>query len=638
MGTTETESGYSDRRLSRLLEAAALFGLLVAASQLAFGGWLASAGIVYAPLLFGLSLILAWAALRFGQGGVVLTALVGSGIAVWGTLRGFGPFVRETVQLSLVFLGSFMGAVVAMAALLAAAASQRRRAEVALQQSEARFAKIFHANPAAMVLSEPATGRFLDVNEGYLRLVGYDREEIIGRTSVELEIWANPVERTRLVEAIREQGSVRDMEITVRQKSGQLCYALTSAELINLDGQPCLVGMLYDITERKRLEEQLRQAQKMEAIGRLAGGVAHDFNNILTVIQGYTGLLLQGLQAQDPLSDDIGQIQKSAERAAALTRQLLAFSRKQVLQPVVLDFNAIVTNMNPMLRRLIGEDIQLTTSLEPNLRRVKADPGSMEQVIMNLAVNAREAMPNGGQFMIETATVELDETYTRLHLGVKPGPYIRLTFTDTGQGMDNETCLHIFEPFFTTKEKGTGLGLATVHGIVNQNGGHIWVYSEPGQGCSFKIYLPCVEETDTPWVRSTLPRMTPLKGGRETILLVEDEALVRELTCRALLNEGYTVLQASQGEKAIRVAQQHQGKIDLLLTDVVMPGGMSGRQLVEYLTPLYPDMKVLYMSGYTDDAVVRYGIQDAGIGFLQKPFTPTHLAIKVREILEQKRD
>jgi CheY-like chemotaxis protein len=372
----------------------------------------------------------------------------------------------------------------------------------------------------------------------------------------------------------------------------------------------------------------------MEAIGRLAGGVAHDFNNILTVIQGYAGLLLQNLKAQDPLRHDIGQIQKSAERAAALTRQLLAFSRKQVLQPIVLDFNSIVTNMEPMLRRLIGEDIQLTISLEPALGRVKADPGSMEQVVLNLAVNAREAMPNGGRFMIETANVELDETYTRLHLGVQAGLYVRLTFTDTGHGMDAETCLHIFEPFFTTKAEGTGLGLATVHGIVNQNGGHVWVYSEPGQGASFKVYLPRVEEAVEPWAQSTLQSLTTSKHGLETILLVEDEGMVRELARRALLNEGYMVLEASHGKEAIRVAQQYEGAIDLLLTDVVMPGGMSGRQLVEQLSPLRPGMKVVYMSGYTDDAVVRYGIHDAGIGFLQKPFSPSHLAAKVREVLD----
>jgi PAS domain S-box-containing protein len=621
-------------RPARLLEAATLLLALVMVGQIVFSGWLASYIVTTAPLSFTLFPLLVWAALRFGQRGAVLTTLIGTGVVLWGTAHGFGPFVLETLHLSLVFLSGFIGTAAVTAMLLAAAISERQQVEAALRQSEARFAKLFHANPAAIVLSVPATGRFLDVNDSYLRLVGYNREEVVGRISLELGIWANPVERARIVEALRTHGAVRDMEITVRRKSGELRYGLTSAELIDLDGELCLLGMLHDITERKHLEEQLRQAQKMEAIGRLAGGVAHDFNNILTVIQGYTGLLLQELKAQDPLSNDIRQIQKSAERAAALTRQLLAFSRKQVLQPIVLDFNAVVTNMDQMLRRLIGEDINLMVCLEPGLGRVKADPGLIEQVLMNLAINAREAMPNGGRFTIETANVELDEEYTRLHLGVKPGPYIRLTLTDTGHGMDIETRSHIFEPFFTTKEQGTGLGLATVHGIIAQSGGHIWVYSEPGQGASFKVYLPRVEEEIGQWVRSNLLSVGPSKRGSETILLVEDEASVRELAHRALLNEGYTVLEAAHGEEAIRVAQQHQGAINLLVTDVVMPGGMSGGQLVERLSPLRPEMKVLYMSGYTDDAVVRYGILGASIAFLQKPFTPKRLASKVREVLD----
>jgi CheY-like chemotaxis protein len=304
-----------------------------------------------------------------------------------------------------------------------------------------------------------------------------------------------------------------------------------------------------------------------------------------------------------------------------------------MLQPTVLDFNAIVTNMDKMLRRLIGEDINLTTLLNSTLGRVKADSGQMEQVIMNLAINAREAMPNGGQFTIETANIELDAAYARLHIGVNPGPYIRLTLTDTGHGMDVEIRSHIFEPFFTTREQGTGLGLATVHGIINQSGGHICVYSEPGQGTTFKVHLPRVEEAGY-LAKPDLQSATPSERGSETILLVEDEASVRELAHRILLNEGYIVLEASHGEEAIRVAQQHQGSIDLLVTDVVMPGGMTGRQLVECLTPLRREMKVLYMSGYTDDAIVRHGVLDAGIAFLQKPFTLDHLARKVREILD----
>lgn len=393
---------------------------------------------------------------------------------------------------------------------------------------------------------------------------------------------------------------------------------------------------LVDMTEYKKLEGQLRQSQKLEAIGRLAGGIAHDFNNILTVITGYTGLLLQNLDAHNPLSHDIGQIQKSAGRAAALTRQLLAFSRKQVLQPVVLDLNEIVININKLLPRLIGEDINLTTLLDPALGRIKADPGQIEQIILNLATNARDAMPQGGRLTIETKNIDLDDAYVQQHVDAKVGPYVMLTMSDTGSGMDEETRSHIFEPFFTTKEqgRGTGLGLATVDGIVDQSGGHISVYSERGHGTTIIIYLPRIEGEARPLTKPDLQRITPPKHNSETILLVEDEVSLRELACRVLLDEGYNVLEAAYGEEAMRVAQQHQGLIDLLLTDVVMPDGMSGRQLAEHLAPLRQGMKVLYMSGYTADTIIHHGVLEADIAFLQKPFTPNRLASKVREVLD----
>lgn len=393
---------------------------------------------------------------------------------------------------------------------------------------------------------------------------------------------------------------------------------------------------LVDITERKRLEEQLRQAQKMEAIGRLAGGVAHDFNNILTVIKGYSGLLMDSLGSEDPQHKDVEQIGKAAERASLLTNQLLAFSRKQVLQPAILDLNIVVMNMDKMLRRLIGEDIELVTILDPNLGKVKVDPSQMEQVIINLAINARDAMPFGGKLTIETTNVMFDEEYIRRHVETQLGPHIMLAISDTGQGMDKETRSHLFEPFFTTKEqgKGTGLGLATVHGIVTQSGGHIWVYSEVNQGTTFKVYLPQMEEVISP-INQKGQVSTLSTRGSETILLVEDEDTVRALTHRVLSEEGYIVLEAQNGEEALRVAKQHGGQIDLLLTDVVMPGGMSGRHLAERLTALlYREMKVLYMSGYTDNAIVHHGVLTSGIAFLQKPFTPTRLADTVREILD----
>jgi PAS domain S-box-containing protein len=388
-----------------------------------------------------------------------------------------------------------------------------------------------------------------------------------------------------------------------------------------------------ELTGRKRLEEQLLQAQKMEAVGRLAGGVAHDFNNVLTAITGYADLLLMNLGDLDPWRKDVEEIKKAADRASTLTHQLLAFSRKQVLQPRVLNLNAVVANMEKMLRRLIREDIDLVAVLDPALGNVKADPGQTEQVIMNLAVNARDAMPQGGKLTIETMNVYLDEDYARQHVDVQPGPYVMLAVSDTGIGMNEETLSYIFEPFFTTKEKdeGTGLGLSTVYGIVKQSGGHIWVYSEPGQGTTFKVYLPQVEEVIELLEPSSVP--TELPQGSETVLLVENADIVRGLAHRVLLQNGYTVLEARHGEEAFLICEQHEGPIHLLVTDVVMPG-MSGRELAERLTTSYPETKVLYMSGHTDNAIVRHGVLEPDIAFLQKPFTPDVLARKVREVLD----
>jgi len=392
--------------------------------------------------------------------------------------------------------------------------------------------------------------------------------------------------------------------------------------------------------ERKRAEEalrqseeRLRQGQKMEAVGRLAGGVAHDFNNLLTVITSYSDLLLEDLALDDPKRDDVGEIRKAAEGAAALTRQLLAFSRQQVLEPKVLDLKAIVTGTEKLLRRLIGEDVQLTTALAPDLGAVKADPVQLEQIIINLAVNARDAMPTGGRLTIEAANVEMDEVYVRSHAPARPGHYVMLAMSDTGIGMDEQTKARIFEPFFTTKErgKGTGLGLATVYGIVKQAGGFIWVYSEPGRGTSFKVYLPRVDEPVEPAVARTA---TAEPGrGTETVLVVEDAASVRMVTRQVLERYGYAVLEAPNGDTALRLAAKHHGPIHLLLTDVVMPG-LSGRQLAEQLAQLRPDMKVLYVSGYGDSAVVHHGILAAGVAYLQKPFTPESLARRVRDALD----
>jgi signal transduction histidine kinase/CheY-like chemotaxis protein len=393
-----------------------------------------------------------------------------------------------------------------------------------------------------------------------------------------------------------------------------------------------IMSLAQDITERRRFEEQFRQIQKMEAIGNLAGGVAHDFNNLLTVILGYSEILQESIKAGDPLRELVAEIYNAGNRASSLTRQLLAFSRKQMLAPVVLDLNALMGGMENMLRRLIGEDLDLAFCAEADLWRVRVDQGQMEQVILNLLVNARDAMPRGGKVTIETCNVQLDETYLAIHSDAKTGDYVLLAVTDTGCGMDRATLKRIFEPFFSTKgEKGTGLGLATVYGIIKQSEGLIDVYSEPGLGTTFKIYLPrAVGAADT---RAPSPDPKSRHRGTETVLLVEDEDGVRTLARVALERLGYRVLAARHGGEALLLCERHPHPIHLLATDLVMPN-MSGRELAERLRPLRPEMKVLYMSGYMDDAVVRHGILTAETPFLQKPYTPDALAQKVRDVLD----
>lgn len=384
-------------------------------------------------------------------------------------------------------------------------------------------------------------------------------------------------------------------------------------------------------------QKQLIQSQKLEAVGRLAGGVSHDFNNLLTVILGYSEIANRNLSAGDPLRHNLEEITKASKRAASLTRQLLAFSRKQVMQPKVFDLNTVISDLEKMLRRMIGEDVEVHVSQQPNLGRIKADPVQLEQVIMNLVVNARDAMPRGGNLSIETSNVYLDESYAREHMPMVAGDYVMLTISDTGSGMDEETRQHIFEPFFTTKEvgKGTGLGLSMVYGIVRQSGGTIWVYSEAGQGTTFKIYFPRVSAEDVKDYRHASQPLDALKGT-ETILLVEDADPVRTLTRRVLENAGYRVLEAASAEAAIKLCESiHGEKIGLLLTDVVMPG-MNVDDMSKILLAKQPGMPVLYMSGYTDDAIVQRGVFEAGINFLEKPFSPASLALKVREVLDHR--
>jgi two-component system cell cycle sensor histidine kinase/response regulator CckA len=426
--------------------------------------------------------------------------------------------------------------------------------------------------------------------------------------------------------------------LVVQSYTENVRYQARDQEILNFVGQHVATVIEHKRAENalRQSEKQLWQSQKMEAVGRLAGGVAHDFNNLLTVIKGYTELMLEDLKPSDPMRAEMEEVQKAADRAAALTRQLLAFSRRQVLAPKVVNLNYLVEDMNKLLRRLLGEDIELSIRLGEDLGSVKADPGQVEQVIMNLAVNARDAMPKGGKLTLETANLELDQGYSREHATVRPGPYVMLAISDTGSGMDAETLAHVFEPFFTTKEqgKGTGLGLSTVYGIVKQSGGYIWPYSEPGMGTTFKIYLPRVDEM----VERAQTRAQPSPGlaGTETILLVEDEEGVRVLTRQLLQRHGYTVLEAEHGQDALLLCERYSGPIHLLLSDVVL-ATMSGRELVQRLVPLRPEMKVLYMSGYSDEAIVQHGVLAPGTAFLQKPFTTESLMRKLRELLDSKR-
>jgi two-component system cell cycle sensor histidine kinase/response regulator CckA len=498
------------------------------------------------------------------------------------------------------------------------------------KKAEETFRKAFDANPEPIAIGTITEGRYIDVNESFLRVTGYRREEVIGHTSAELKFWERPEDRAKLVGMLRKQGSVRNTEIMYCTKSGEHRTALDSSEVIEVAGQKCMMSILRDTTEQKLLEKQLRQAQKMEAIGQLSGGIAHDFNNLLSVIIGYSEVIEESLSQNGPLKKKCEQIKMAGHSAASLTRQLLAFSRQQVLEPKVLDLNSVVLNVEKMLRRLIGEHIELKTALDPALDHIKADQGQIEQVIINLVLNARDAMPQGGKLTIESANVDVDEDYARRHPPQLPGSYVHLAVSDTGIGMDADTQARIFEPFFTTKEigKGTGLGLSTVYGVVRQSGGHIWVDSELGHGTTFKIYLPQTGQG----VRAEKPHTGLVTSQRnaETILLVEDAEAVRELTRSLLADSGYTVLEAEHPERAIEIAQTYKGHIDLLLTDMVMPG-MNGKALAEKLAPIRPEMKVVYTSGYTGFS--HSALIDPELVFLPKPFTKESLLCKLQEVL-----
>lgn len=510
-------------------------------------------------------------------------------------------------------------------------------ARESVEQTQAELAQLGAAveQSANSVVITDVNGNIQYVNPAFERVTGYTKEEALnqnprilksGRTDPKVyrELWETIVRggvwKGHLINR-RKDGTFFEERVTISPiRDGK------SNQIVNF------VAVKQDVSDIVQLEEQLRQSQKMEAIGQLAGGVAHDFNNLLTAINGYSTLALQRVSEDTPIKTYLEEIKKAGDRAANLTRQLLAFGRKQILQPVPLNLNDIVTDMNKMLKRLIGEDVLLSESLDPSLKRIKADPGQIEQVLVNLVVNARDAMPQGGKLTIETANVELDGGYASKHVGLSPGSYVLLAVSDTGTGMDETTKTRIFDPFFTTKEKGkgTGLGLSTVYGIVKQSGGNVWVYSEAGRGTTFKVYLPQFEtgvKPETPAIEATIPR------GSETILLLEDEEMVRSLARQILAGAGYKVVEASRGEEAIKLCTAQNGPIDLLLTDVVMPE-MSGKEVADRVSQSNPLLKVLFMSGYTDEAIVHHGVLDANVQFIQKPFTPAGLATKVRQVLD----
>ena len=512
--------------------------------------------------------------------------------------------------------------------------TQRRRAESALRQSEAKYRSVVeNANEAILVIQD---GKLVFANPRATQITGCSSSQLTTRSLLDL---VHPDDRQVVADLLAStlngepRPEFQDYRLLRPRKENPVAWVDMSAVQITWEGSPAILSFLSDVTQRKHLEDQFRQAQKMESVGRLAGGIAHDFNNLLTAINGFASLLELELPPSDPKREYARAIRKAGERAAKLTSQLMAFSRKQIIHPRVVSLNGVVRGMEQMLRRIIGEDVEMETVLASSLWPVMVDAAQTEQVIINLAVNARDAMPGGGRLTIETANVVLDDRFVTEHLGSCPGEHVVLAIRDTGVGMSEEAKSHLFEPFFTTKEqgKGTGLGLATVYGIVKQNGGYIWCDSEEGRGTAFTIYLPrCREQLDTPVLRDEVRK---IETGSETIMVVEDDQTVRDLAVRVLERAGYEVIEAAGAEAALEQARSRTGPIHLLLTDIVMPH-ISGSELAERMTQIRPETKVLYMSGYTDDSIVHHGVLDPGTAFMQKPFSPWSLARRVRQVLD----
>jgi two-component system, cell cycle sensor histidine kinase and response regulator CckA len=511
-------------------------------------------------------------------------------------------------------------------------AIERNRAESSVRQWEKRFEDLFE-DSKDILFTMDLEGKVISVNKAAEEVMGWPRSEALQKNIKGLVAPEHAALCNEVMRRIGNGEPLQHFEIAMLRKDGRKVLLEVSARLIRSNGKKdCVQGIARDVTERRQLENMVRQSQKLEAIGRLSGGLAHDFNNLLCVINGHTELLTEALQPGDPAIRSVTQIRKAADSAAALTRQLLAFSRRQVFHPQVVDLNTIVTETERLLARLIDEHIEFYNALDPALGRVMVDPVQVEQVIINLVLNARDAMPKGGKLTIETSNFDLEENHQSKISQIPAGKYVLLALTDTGCGMDEETQSRIFEPFYTTKEmgKGTGLGLATVYGIVKQSGGFIWVYSEEGRGTTFKVYLPRVA---SPLTEPRPGRHTEISKGTETILVVEDAEPLRALTKEFLSASGYTVLEAANGDEAIRIAQSHAGTIDLLLTDVVMPR-MGGKPLVEQMAQIRPSTRVLYMSGYPNDGIVQAGVLANGVALLEKPFTREILSRRVRQVLD----